>query len=276
MRAPGRKLIIFLALLALGVALVSYGFDVEQRFGEDWGSTGMALVGIILIPIAAVYAPLALLHCIGQLRLLAGHNVLARWHVPASAWQRSQALDPQWFAQSGLVNDLKVTESLIDRGIEVIVGTKSMLVGDTYFPLRRMGIPQLFGVRLVEDSDPGCIEFHVSYPRRYGPSVRMALRVPFTAESRSRAMQVHEYFAPRYVPKPSLALRRPRRTIIISLVVSALAAGAAAWGFGEASAGGTSEMAPLIAAVVGTILAPVGLIFALATLLLARKQLRST
>jgi hypothetical protein len=275
MRTPGRTLIIFLASLALGVALTRYGFD-EQRFGEDWQRTGAALVGIILIPISAVYSLLALLHSIGRLRLLLGHNVLARWHVPASAWQRSRALDPQWFAQSGLPNDLKITKSVIDRGIDVIVGTKSLLVGDTYSPLRRMGIPQLYGVRLVEDSDPGCIEFQILYRGRYGPIRRMALRVPFTAESRPQAVQVYEYFAPRFVPKPSLALRRPRRTIAVSLLVSALAAAVAAWGFGEVSAGRPGEVAPLIAAVVGIIVAPVGLVFALVAFLLAWKQRRSS
>jgi hypothetical protein len=275
MRAPGKKLVIYLALLALGVVLAVYGFDAEQKIGEDWQSTGMAVAGLILIPICAVQAVFALLHTIGQMRLLLGHNALARWHVSASAWWQAEALDPQWLAQSKLPNDLTVTRSLIDRGIDVIVGTKSLLVGDSYYPLRQWAIPQLHGLRLVEDSDPGCLEFHILYPRRYGPGVRLAVRVPFTREVRPEAVRAYEYFAPRYVPKVAPALRRPRRTIAVSLVMSAIAAGAAAWGFGENYAGRTSDVAPLIAAVVGSIVAPVGLIFALATFLLARKHLRS-
>lgn len=275
MRAPGRKLIVYLALLAIGVALAVYGFDAEQKIGEDWRSTGAAIVGLILIPISTVQGLLALLHTIGRARLLAGHNVLARWQVPASVWRRFQALEPQRAAESGLHNDTDVTSSLIDRGVDVIVGTKSLLVGDNYHPLRRLAIPETIGVRMVEQGDPNCIEFQILYPRRYGPGFRMALRVPFTAQCRPQAVTVFEYFAPRFARGPSLALRRPRRTIAISLVVSALAAGAALWGFGEAYYGRTGDLAPLIAAVAGTIVAPTGMIFALVTFLLARRNLRS-
>lgn len=275
MRAPGRNLIIYFAMLALGVALTWYGFDAEGRIGEDWPSTGVAVTGMVLIPIGAVMSILALLHTIGRMRLLSGHNVLARWHVAASAWRRSETLEPQRVAESGLYSGIGVTESLIDRGIDVIVGTRSLLVGDSYHPLRRLAIPELYGVRLVDQGDPGCVEFHILYPRRNSAGLRMALRVPFTRETRPEAVRVYEYFAPRYVRKPALALRRPRRTIAISLFVSALAAGAALLGFGEAYAGRANDVAPLIAAVIGSIVAPAGLILALATFLLARGQIRS-
>jgi len=259
--------------MALGAALAVYGFAAERRIGEDWLSTGVALLGLVIIPIAVVQSVMALLHTIGRARLLAGENLLARWHVPAGVWRRSQALERQWAAQSGLANDLNVTEALVDRGVDVIVGRKSLLAGDCYFPLRQWAVPQLLGVRLIEDSDPACIEFHILYPRKNGPGVRMAVRLPFTREARAEAVRAHDYFAPRFVPRPSIALQHPRRTISVALVVSAIAAGAAAWGFGEAYANRTSETA-LVAAVVGTIVAPVALLFALATWLLARRERR--
>ena len=186
---------------------------------EDWRTIALAMAGVTLTPIAAVMAIWALILALGRVRLLAGHNVMARWHLSASAWQRFCALDQDRTAAGGLHNDFNAAKLSDDRGVDVIVGKKSALVGDSYHVLRRGGNPALHGITMIEADDPGCIEFAITYYRKNAPG--SGWRCAFRSRPRRAATQpACSTISPRcWSSKPALALRHPGRTIGISLGV---------------------------------------------------------
>ena len=268
MRSPMRQALLWFAAMAVGIILVRFGISAQQRDPEDWRNIAVAVSGLILTPIATVMGIWALLLAIGRMRLLAGHNVLGRWHLSSSAWQRFCALDQERTAATGFHNDYNTAKLSDDRGVDVIVGTKSALVGDSYHVLRRGGNPWLHGIAMVESSDPHCIEFAMTYFRKGTAGLRMALRLPFPPEASPDAARIYDHFAPLLGPRTSIALRHPGRTIGFSLAIAALAAGAAIWGF----TGDKNDDLTLIAAVVGSVVAPSALVLALVTLLLSRRR----
>lgn len=267
MRNPPRKVVVYLLLVIVGIALAVYGIGAEQRIGEAWTSTGFKLLGFTTAMISFVLLIRALFHTRGRAKLLAGHDVLARWHVTTDEWERFRIidrqrgeLDPKFF------NDLPVFKERQDRGVDVIIGAKSALVGDSYHVLRKNGIPGLTAIYwLYAPADPECLEFHIVYPRHRTAPVYLAFRVPFPAGARADARRVYDHFEPLLRQRPALAFRNPALTIRIALGLALAFAAAAAWGFWRAKTGHSDDVAALVAAVTGSIIAPVALIVALLT-----------
>jgi hypothetical protein len=274
MRNPQAKIWIYLLLAALGIAAVVFGFEPHQRIGDDRVKTGLAIAGMIVTPIALVQLATALLFARGRSKLQAGVDLLARWMVTPGEWERFRAFDRiRAAAAPGLINDIAYDEERPESAVEVRVGKHSAQVGDSYHVLRPWGIPGLQQIYwLPAPADPECLEFHVIYPRRYGAGIRMTVRFPVSPAARADAVRVYEYFAPKMVRRPSLAMRNPPRTIVICLIVAFFAASAAVWGFARATAGHGDEITPLMAAIFGTITAPAALLVALITVIMARRR----
>ena len=274
MRKPQVKVWIYLLLAAAAIAAVAYGFEPHQRIGDDKLKTGLAIGGLIVLPVALVQLATAFFLGRGQAKLQAGTDLLARWLVTPDEWERFRTFDRiRAGSATGLANDIVYDEERPERAVEVRIGKHSAQVGDSYHVLRPWGVPGLQQLYwLPAPADPECLEFHVVYPRRYGSGVWMTVRIPISPAARADAIRVYEHFAPRMVRKQALALRNPPRTIGICMIVAFTAAGAAWWGFARGHAGGGQDMAPLAAAVAGTIIAPVALLLAFLTIILSRRR----
>jgi len=93
LRNPTRKILIYLALVLLGVALAKYGIDAEKRIGEAWTSTGFSVVGMSIVPIAFIFFIRAIFYSRGHAKLLDGRDLIARWHLSADEWERFRVFD---------------------------------------------------------------------------------------------------------------------------------------------------------------------------------------
>jgi hypothetical protein len=272
-RDPARKALYFLLAGLAGAALVWFGAEREQRIGEDWTAITPILLGLAIAPFAIVLTVQALFAARGKARLLAGHRVLARWHVYPGEWEGFRSLDSRRSgSDSSLVNDLRVRKATPSDGVEVIVGETGLLVDGSYHGLRPGGLPELREVRWL-DGPPTCLEFSLLYPRnRYGGTVPTTLRIPVPAGSRGAAQRVVDHFRPRLVRKPGLALRNPPKTYRICAILFAAAAAMAAVGYAWARslADGGDPLLPLILLIGGVGLGAFALLLGLAVWLATR------
>lgn len=271
-RNPSRKVVIYLLVVLIAAALASYGIREENRIGEAWTSTGFTLVGMTIAPIAFIFLIRAMFHVRGRAKLLAGYDVLARWHLSADEWERFKTADRIRGEQyRRLFNDLPVFKGRQYSGIDVIVGRKSALVGDSYHVLRKGGIPGLTAISwLPAPANPECLEFLIVYPRHRSTPIYLAFRFPFPAAARDDAMRVYNHFEPLLRQRPALAFRKPKLTIKVALALALFFGAAAAWGFWRAHTGHANDPPAIVAAVVGSIIAPVALILALLTARMSR------
>lgn len=269
MRNPARKALYCLLALIAGVALIRFGALREERIGEHWTAIVALALGFTLAPFGFVFLIQALFATRGRARLLAGHRVIARWHVHPIEWERFRALDNRRAGEDfALGNDLWVRRAKPSDPIEVIVGETSLLIDDSYHVLRPGGLPELRDIRWLE-GPPACLEFGLRYPRgRYGGTLPMTLRVPVPPSGREGARRVVAYFEPRLHRRPGLALRNPPRTYRVCAVLLVLAIAAAAGGY--ALAASDSPLVPLGLLIGGIVLAVFAVVLALATFLLTR------
>ncbi|MET1110338.1 MAG: hypothetical protein ABWX67_02305 [Allosphingosinicella sp.] len=275
MRNPGRKALYWLAALLLGAALIRFGALRHGRIGEDWTSFAPIFAGFALAPFGLVFLIQALFAMRGRARLLAGHRVIARWHVYPAEWEQFRALDGRRAADHhSLANDLWIRRARPADAIEVIVGETGLLVDRSYHTLRPGGLPELREVRWL-DGPPTCLEFALLYPRgRYGGTLPMTLRVPVPPAARAAARQVVAYFEPRLRRGPALALRNPRRTYRVCgiLIAAAAIAGPAGYALAAAPPDGKDPLVPLALMIGAVICAVFAALLALATFLLTRPR----
>jgi hypothetical protein len=273
MRNPARKALYCLLAALAGAALVWFGALRQQRIGEDWTAIVPAFVGLAVAPIAFVTLIQALFAARGQALLMAGHRVIARWHVYPAEWERFRNLDARRAAEHpSLVNDLWIRKAAPTDGVEVIVGEKSLLVDRSYHVLRPGGLPELREISWLE-GPPTCLEFSLLYPRgRYGGTLPLTLRIPVPPGARGAAQRVVDHYAPRVRRRPGLALRNPRRTYRVCAVLFVAAAAMAAAGYAVARARphGADPLVPLLLLIGGVGLGAFALILAGATFALAR------
>lgn len=237
MRNPARKALYCLLALLAGIALIRFGALREGRIGEHWTAIVPLALGFTLAPFGFVFLIQALFAVRGKARLLAGHRVIARWHVCPAEWEQFRALDSRRSgADPSFVNDLWVRRSTPPDGVEVIVGETGLLVDGSYHVLRPRGLPELREVGWI-DGPPTCLEFALRYPRgRFGGSVPTTLRVPVPAGSRGAAQRIVDHFRPKLIRRPGLALRNPPATYRVCALLLAVAATMASTGYALARA----------------------------------------
>lgn len=279
MRNPGRKALYALAAISVGGLLVLVGSQRREAVGETWSAIVPEVVGATAVFLSALFLVRALLHMRGRALLLAGRDVLARWHVAPADWDRFRAFDKARMAVAPyrLVNELWIAKRTPSQGVDIIVGNRSLLVDGSYHVLRPRGLPELRGLRWLSPSDgaPACLEFAIAYPTRTGTNP-LAVRIPVPTAARAEAQRVYDWFEPRLRRKPTLALRSPRRTYWTCLAVVIVCLGAAAGGWLQATANGfrldeqdVLTVLPLVLMVGGIIFAAAATLVALMTFLLA-------
>lgn len=276
MRNPGRKALYCLLALVAGAALIILGALRLERGIEDWASVAAIATGFTLAPFGLVYLIMALFAIRGRALLLAGHRVIARWHVHAGEWGRFRALDDRRFAEDyrSLGNDLWIRRRTSRDGVPVVVGEKSCLVDNSYHVLRPGGLPELLAVRWLE-GPPTCLEFSLRYPRgRYAGSVLTTLRIPVPAGARADAGRVYAHFDRLLRGRAAIALRSPRRVYWICgvLLVVAVLGGPAGYVLASANPPGLDPLVPLTLMIGGLICAVFAILLGLATFLLTRPR----
>jgi hypothetical protein len=273
MRNPARKALYCLIVLLAGAALIGFGASRHQPTGEDWSSIAALALGFTLAPFGLVFLIQSSFAIRGEALLLAGHRVIARWHVYPAEWEQFRRLDARRAADHGWhINDLWIRRVTPSDGIEVIVGETSLLVDRSYHVLRPGGLPELRSIGWLE-GPPACLEFGLLYPRgRVGGPLATPLRVPVPPAARADALRVFAHFEPRLRRQPPLALRNPRRTYQVCAVLLGVAAIAGAAGYALASAlqGVAHPLVALTLLIGATIGAVFAAILALATFLLTR------
>ena len=273
MRNPARKALHCLLACLAGAGLVWIGAMREQRIGEHWTAIVPIFAGLAVAPFAIVLLVQALFAIRGKARLLAGHRVIARWHLYPAEWERFRTLDHRRSGEDpGLTNDLSVRRAIPPEGAEVIVGETGLLVDGSYHGLRPGGLPELREVSWLE-GPPACLEFALVYPRnRYGGTVPTTLRLPVATGSRGAAQRVVDHFSPRLIRRPGLALRNPPRTYRICALLLAAAAAMAAAGYALASTrpDGADPLVPLALLIGGVGVGTFALILAAAVWLVTR------
>lgn len=279
MRSPGRRALLSAAVIAVGVLLVWFGAHEHGRAVESGLAIASIALGIPAVAFGLIFLVQALLLARGRSKLLAGNDVLARWHVAPADWDRFRAFDTARGASEPfqLANDLWIRKTTPPQGVDVIIGKNSLIVDESYHVLRPYGLPELRAInRLVATGHaPECLEFRLAYPTR-GGSRYTTLRIPVPSQARGESLRVYDWFEPRLRRKPALALRNTGRTYRICLVfgIGCLAAFAIGWML--VAAGGYriqeedfGSVAPFALMLVGSIGVVFALLLALATYALA-------
>lgn len=256
MRRPALKACIWLVSGLIGVGLLWLANNLSGDTSKV--VTGVCFcVGIAVVVVSPFLLIQSILAAIGTQRLLAGHGVIAQWHVPNSTWEQFAKLDAERNRQSSLlVNDFHLRANPSPDGAEVIVGRRQLIVDGSYHVLRPRGIPELRGVRwLGAPADPECLEFDISYPRKYG-STRLCLRVPVPFTARDQANRTYYHFQS-IIPQrhDGYAFRKPDKTIRGGLIVAAFFAllGLAGWIMTQTSMKGEGAMITMMIGVMATI-----------------------
>jgi hypothetical protein len=236
----GAGLVMALAMLLLRPAI------------GDW-ALWIGIPAFAIIPLSAMFTLLAGLAALGEVRLRRGIGALARWTVPPADWEAFRALDARRTADApDLRNDLDVRPAE-GRTIEVLFGRLSVIVDDSYHPLRRFAVPELRWVGWLEPKDaPECLEFGLAAlsDTRVVPS---ALRVPVPRAAREDGVRIYRHFnamMPKGPARQGLAFRRPRLVFGGCLAVAAVGAAIAGIGWWLQVPGQESEAA-VITTVVG-------------------------
>lgn len=279
MRKPARKALVCAAIVAVGAFLIWFGAREHERVGESGLAIASIALGVPAAAFGAFFFAQALLFARGCSKLLAGKDVLARWHVGPAEWDRFRvfeasrvATDPFQFA-----NDLWIRKITPAQGVDVIIGKTSLVVDDSYHVLRPHGLPELRAINRVVATvgAPECLEFRLAYPSRSG-SRYTTLRIPVPNMARGEALRVYGWFEPRLRRKPPLALRNTGRTYRVCLIMGVACLAAFSIGWILAAAGGyriqeddIGAVAPFVLMVVGSMGFVFALLLALATFALA-------
>jgi hypothetical protein len=270
-------------MLAIGAASIALGAQRYPDDGEDWPAIALIATGFTLAPFGLVFAVTAAFQARGQALLLAGVRRLAQWQLTAAQWDAFRAFDGNRHAEDfdRLANDMRIRKRTPSGGVDVIVGERSLLIDGSYHPLRPRGLPELRAIGWLDNAaragrPPDCLEFELAYPRgRYGGVQLTTLRVPFPREARADALRVYQFFAPKLVRRPPIALRNPRRTLrvtaaLLAICVIALVAG---WAMAQANGWSTDEtVLPLVLMIAGAVGAVFALVLGALTLLLAPRR----
>ncbi len=279
MRNPARKALYCAAIVAFGALLVWLGAHEHGRGVESGLAITSIALGIPAVAFGLIFLAQALLLARGRSKLLAGNDVLTRWHIAPADWDRFRVFDAARSASEPfqLANDLWIRKTTPAQGVGVIIGKTSLIVDDSYHVLRPYGLPELRAINRLAATGgaPECLEFRLAYPTRGGTRYT-TLRIPVPSQARSESLRVYDWFEPRLRHKPALALRNTRRTYRICLIIGFGCLAAFAIGWTLAAAGGYrvqeedfGSVAPFIMMVVGSIGVVFALLLALGTYALA-------
>lgn len=194
MRNPPRKALLSIGFAALGVGLVVLA-DAVHGDASDVASVILAIAGATLAVVSFIVFIWAGLSALGYTRLMAGKDLVARWHVSAGDWDKFRAFDKIRAGEHlSLRNDLRLRKQTPLQGVDVIVGRGKIIVDGSYHSItgRPVGGRQVSWVG--PPADPECLEFPKAYARSHGGTIDLTLRVPVPASARNEGVKVFEFY----------------------------------------------------------------------------------
>jgi hypothetical protein len=188
-----------LLVIAAGVASFLYGGTIQATdpLALPLVAAGGALVlaGLVLLVLAwrasgrRAYAEAA-----------AATDAVARWQVYPSDMAAFGAVDE---ARSGrlwsLANALKLPSPVPPEGFPVVVGEKTLLIGEKYYDLglAQFGVP---GEVAWHEGNPGFIEVSLELETTKAPLI-VILRIPVPASARQEAARAFAHFQSQIQPR---------------------------------------------------------------------------
>ncbi len=280
-RDPRLQVRICLALLVVSVVALVAGIAGLNSAGGEATAAGVA---VALGLLGSVIFALFLLNFAWAVRVFdaiqRGENLVARWTVPADAFDRFRE-NEAGHAAGGHPNDYTPPRATPPGGVEVIFAKDGVIVGDTYFGLSTTGLSHFRQVGIVP-GDPLCLGFQTALltgrQQSSGtPTFNTALgllRIPVANAAHPEAQAVLDHYiaalAGQVMVKPEFWPKRIRW----GLWAAAGSAVVAAAGFGLGALDTDLGVVPLILAVVGTVAALGGLVLAFVAWTFADRQRR--
>ena len=197
MRNPLNKTLWSIGLVVLGIGLVLLTLAFYTQIGDPI-SIILTVVGFTTAVIFFFTFCWASLSAIGYARLLSGKNVIARWHVSASDWDRFRAYDKiRAEGHPALRNDIRIRKKTPPQGVDVIVGSHRIIVDGSYHHISSKPVAGRRINWINAPVDPECIEFPKVYSRGKSGTLDLTLRVPVPAAARAEGMKVWEFYVPK-------------------------------------------------------------------------------
>ena len=278
---PERNVKICLALLVASlIALVAGILAIKSAGAETTASATAIAFGLL----GTIIFSLMLANFVWATRVFAaikrGENVIARWTVPADAFDRFRA-NEAGHAAAGHPNDYKPPRNTPPAGVEVVFARDGVIIGDTFYGLATTGLAHVRQVGIVP-GEPLCIGFQTAMTTGRLQSSGAAdfrtvlglLRIPVVDSSHKEANAVLDHYiaalSGQVIVKPDFWKRRIRwglRAALVSTFVSAT-------GFVLEALEVALGVVPLILAVSGAITAIGGLLLAFLAWTFADRQRR--
>jgi hypothetical protein len=197
MRNPLHKALWSIGLVLLGAGLALLGYALQDRIGTTAAGI-LGIIGLAFVPIFLFTFLWALTSAIGYSRLMSGKNVIARWHVSASDWDRFRAYDKIRAEEHlALRNDIRIRKKTPLQGVDVIVGRHSIIVDGSYHHISGKPVAGRRINWINAPVDPECIEFPKTYSRGKSGTLELTLRVPVPAAARAEGVKVWEFYVPK-------------------------------------------------------------------------------
>jgi hypothetical protein len=196
---------IWLAVLAAGIAAFLYGGtrDMRSPLAEPLVYSGIALVAVALVMLFLTWRA-------SRRRAYAAAagstDAIARWQVYPSDMAAFRQVDE---ARAGrlwsLKNSLNFPAQVPPEGIPVVIGEKSLLVGDKFWPL---GLEELgtAGDVLLVDGNPGFLEISSRLETTKAPLI-VVMRIPVPAAARQEAIRAAAHLDSQVKPQDRERLR---------------------------------------------------------------------
>ena len=167
MRSPLLKAALWLCTALLGAVLIAAALVAQAAGHGKLEAAMVAAPGLALIALSLFFGGRVLPDAVGEARLRSGKGLVVRWTVRPADWALFNDFDSRRSGeQRNIMNWLRVAKISARRPVAVAIGREQVLLGGTYFPLRRGGNPELRAAGWLRPQGvPECLEFDLIFPR---------------------------------------------------------------------------------------------------------------
>lgn len=276
-RHPRRNALICVGLAVAGALSLTWGVWRMTSLGHETTATALSIaVGGLVGFFAGLMAVNFFWAERVMARMKAGEGVIARWTVPPALFDRFRQADHDLRPTEG-PGDYRPPRVTPPEGVEVVVSSDAVMIGDVWFGLTKVGIARFEGVTyrpgeapmLVFDTVITLVSSGTSFSTR---NMRGVLRVPVAAHAPDQVEAALTHYRAvldgRVRSKPGFY----RRRIKLGLISAGLGLIVFIAGFGLRGAPGLPAELPVGLSVGGAIVGLAGLILAAIAWLLDQKE----
>jgi hypothetical protein len=197
MRNPRRWRNIALAFLVAGPVAVMAVTRLPKGAVDETLLLICVLVGVFSALLGALVALDAHLELRAEAALQQREDVLAHWHIDASAWRAFIALNEELNrAADAYPNELSIREEIPAQGIEVVVGKSAAQIDGGIYRLSTRFALAISRAEFKENSGrPSYVQLDLYYPSGLKVDARRAcLRFPVAPDAQRDAERVVAYY----------------------------------------------------------------------------------